>query len=160
MYCIVLIIKIASNLSEKSLRPENVMMNGQLAEQAILPTLLACRPPSKSVVIKVLTIFSASPSLTKRAGMQIILALLCCRTRLAISSPQQMAARIRWCLLAVMATPLAEPQSKIPKAASPFSTARQQDGQNQDNQPNLLNECQNLYRIRPLPSRKEIRSSL
>ena len=99
------------------------MIGNNYQVQAILFTRFAWRPPSKSVVIKRLTIFSASPSRTKRAGIQIILASLCFLTRLAISSPQQMAARMPWCLLAVMATPLAVPQSKIPNAASPLSTA-------------------------------------
>ena len=90
---------------------------------AIFPTRFACLPPSNSVFIKTSSIFSASPSLTKRAGMQRIFALLCLRASSASSSPQQIAARTPWCLLAVMATPLALPHNKMPKAASPFSTA-------------------------------------
>mgnify|MGYP003553554485 CR=1 FL=1 len=92
-------------------------------QQAILSTRLPWRPPSNAVFIKVSSIFSASPSRTKRAGMQITLASLCLRASSASSSPQQIAALTPWCLLAVMATPFALPHNKIPKAASPFSTA-------------------------------------
>ena len=62
------------------------------AEHAILSTRLLCRPPSKSVCINISIIFSTRPSLTKRAGIQIILALLCLRASSVISSPQQIAA--------------------------------------------------------------------
>ena len=50
------------------------------------------RPPSKSVVMKGLPFFCIAFPL-KRAGIQIIFASLCSRTSLAISFPQQMAAR-------------------------------------------------------------------
>ena len=59
-------------------------------------------------------IFSTSPSLTKRAGTQITFALLCLRASSEISSSQQTAALIFWCLFAVIATPLALPQINIP----------------------------------------------
>ncbi len=59
---------------------------------------------------------------TKRAGIQIIFALLCARAKMAISFSQQIAARIEACLLAVMATPLADPQTKIPNAVASCST--------------------------------------
>jgi len=83
-----------------------------LYTQAIFFTRFLCRPPSNSVCIKISTIFSTSPSLTKRAGMQIILASLCFLASAANSSPQHIAALMPWCLLAVIATPLPVPHGR------------------------------------------------
>jgi hypothetical protein len=80
-----------------------------MLQQLIFSTRLAWRPPSKVVFINISSIFSASPSRTNLAGMQSTLALLCLRASSASSSPQQMAARMPWCLFAVMATPFALP---------------------------------------------------
>ena len=74
-----------------------------------------CLPPSKGVFINMFTISSASFSVTNLAGIQIIFALLCILAKDAISVSQQIAARIPWCLFAVIATPFAEPQTNIPK---------------------------------------------
>ncbi len=55
--------------------------------------------------------------------VKMILALLCWRDNIATLFVQQMAARISLCLLAVIATPFALPQIKMPQPASPLSTA-------------------------------------
>ena len=64
-----------------------------------------------------------SASVTNRAGMHKTLALLCCFTSLATSLFQANPARTDWCLLAVIATPLAEPQIKMPKSADALATS-------------------------------------
>ena len=52
----------------------------------------------------------------------MMFASLCFLASSASSSPQQTAALICWCLLAVMATPFALPQSNMPNAVSLSST--------------------------------------
>jgi len=64
----------------------------------------------------------ADSILTNLAGTQIMFASLCSLVNSAISGNQHNPALIAACLLAVMATPLAEPQNKIPNAASPEAT--------------------------------------
>lgn len=91
--------------------------------QLILFTRVWCRPPSNGVSIKTSIICFANSNATNRAGMQITLASLCWRIRRATSFCQLRPALIPWCLLAVIHTPFALPQSKIPNAASSFSTA-------------------------------------
>jgi hypothetical protein len=80
----------------------------------ILLTRVSCRPPSNGVSKKVFVIAIACSSLTNRAGMQRILALLCWRAKRAISSVQHIAARIPAYLFAVIATPFADPQINTP----------------------------------------------
>ena len=65
----------------------------------------------------------ATSSDTKRAGMHKTLALLCCLPKAATSGVQANAARTSACLLAVMATPLADPQIKMPSSAWPEATS-------------------------------------
>ena len=66
---------------------------------------------------------NAVSSDTNRAGMHRTLALLCCLPKAAISGVHAMAARTRACLFAVIATPLADPQIKMPSDALPSSTS-------------------------------------
>ena len=62
-----------------------------------------------------LPISSASFNATKSCGdRQSTLALLCLRTSNATSLFQHRPARIPWCLLAVIATPFADPQINMP----------------------------------------------
>ena len=61
-------------------------------KQAILATLLACLPPSKSDEKNVSTIFSASENSMNLAGRHSTLASLCCLARAASSSFQHTAA--------------------------------------------------------------------
>jgi hypothetical protein len=64
----------------------------------------------------------ASVEVKYLAGKHKTFALLWARAKTAISSFQQRAALIPACLFAVIQTPLAEPQIKMPNAESPFST--------------------------------------
>ena len=85
---------------------------------AILPTRVACRPPSNLDSRNASTISTASCSLTNLAGIQITFASLCVFARCAISGVQAIAALTSLCLFAVMATPFADPHIKIPSSES------------------------------------------
>lgn len=69
------------------------------------------------------SISSASDWSMKRAGSTSTLALLWARASRASSGVQQMAARMLWCLLSVMAMPLPDPHMATPNEAFPDSMA-------------------------------------
>jgi hypothetical protein len=52
-----------------------------------------------------------------RAGILSTFASLCVRAKKAISLVQHNAARMAWCLLAVIAIPFPDPQMTMPKSA-------------------------------------------
>jgi len=81
---------------------------------SILFTLFKCLPPSNSVVRKTEIISLAISKEINLAGKATIFALLCSRANFAISGIQDKADLTFLCLLAVIFTPVPEPQIKIP----------------------------------------------
>lgn len=105
----------------------NERLSGKIQEVSrgsILAIRRAWRPPSKEAVSQASTIRIASSEETIRSPMEIILASLCFRARVALWVFQQTAQRIPRILLAAMASPLPEPPKMTPSSASPAATAR------------------------------------
>lgn len=122
------------------------------AQSGILSMRRWWRPPSKSVLRKVSTIFTAVSLSIKRAGSEQMFASLCLRASSAISGSQQMAARMPWCLFSVIVMPFALPHSAMPRGSSPFSIALANGGHSPDSRRFRDCSCRN-HKRRTLSSR-------